>query len=113
MRKRNKQIVEITYKDVKLFKQLARTGITDRNQAEEFLKMTSKRLNKLESSKYIRRNITFVAGGNIQIIRLDKKGSRFCREKLGLSVARTQSNYFRHDLLLTYAYNHLSEEIQD
>jgi hypothetical protein len=113
MKQKSKQIVEITYKEIKLLKQLARTGITDRFQIKKFYKIKPSILEKLESTKYIRINNTCVAGRNTQIIRLDKSGSRFCREKLGLNVARTQSNYFNHDLILTYAYNSLNEEMQD
>ena len=110
---KNNSTIKITHKEIKLLKQLARTGITDKYQVKEFFKIKPNVLDQLENSKYIRRRITCVAGRSTQIIRLDNAGTRLCREKLGLSVARTQSNYFRHDLILTYAYNHLSEEMQE
>jgi hypothetical protein len=112
--RRSKYVKRLTYKETKLFRQLARTGITDRSQVEKFFKINSNRLSQLENSKYIRHRNACVGGKNIQIFQLDKAGTKFCREKLGFNkIAHSQSNHMEHDLKLSYAYNSLPEKIQE
>jgi hypothetical protein len=114
MGKRSNYIKKITGKEINLFKQLARTGLTDKSQSKQFFKINPNRLNQLENSKYIKRYNSCVAGKNTQLIQLDEKGIIFCRNKLGIDkLAHSQSNHLEHDLKVTYAYNQLPEEVQE
>lgn len=110
----SKYIKCLTHREIKLFKQLARTGLTDRNQAKLFCNLNIDRLKKLENSGYIKRQIHAVSGKPQEIIRLDKKGKDFCKNEMGIrSFAAAQSNHLTHDLKLSAAYYSLPDKVQE
>jgi DNA-binding PadR family transcriptional regulator len=106
-------VKQLTHRDLKLFTQLAKTGLTDRNQATLFCNLNLDRLKKLENSGYINRRVHAVDGKPQEIIRLDKKGKKFCKRELGVkSFATAQTNHLTHDLKVSAAYYSLPEYIQ-
>ena len=110
----SKFIKKITGREDRLFKQLAKTGLTDRTQAKIFCNLNPERLQKLENSKYIKLSKHGVCGKNTMIIRLDKKGKDYCKNELKLtSFASAQSNHLEHDLKLSLAYYSVTEEVQE
>lgn len=110
----SKYIKKITSREEKLFKQLARTGLTDRSQAKIFCNLNPDRLQKLQNSGYIKLENHSVLGQNTQIIRLDTKGVSYCKDELNIqSLAYAQSNHLEHDLKLSMAYYSLKEEVQE
>ena len=112
--RKSKYIKKITNREVKLFKQLARTGLTDRAQAKIFCNLNPDRLEKLENSGYISRANHCVDGENTEIIRLASKGKRYCKEELSIdSFAYAQTNHLNHDLKLSMAYYSLPNEVQE
>lgn len=107
-------IKKITNREEKLFKQIARTGLTDRNQAKVFCNLNPDRLQKLENSGYIKLERHSVLGQNTEIIRLDTKGVTYCKDELNIqSLAYAQSNHLEHDLKLSMSYYSLKEEVQE
>jgi hypothetical protein len=105
---------ELTSKDIKLFKQLAKTGVSDVHQAKKFIKLSIKRIKQLEDLKYIKTRKYRSPEIITTAIKLDNKGKSFCKHRLFFPyLASSQINHLYHDILLTYAYNSLSEEIQD
>lgn len=114
MARESKYVKRITHREVSLFKNLARTGLTDRSQANTFHNINNNRLKKLENSKYIKRESFCVNGKNTEIIKLDKKGKSFCRNKLEIrSFATAQTNHLTHDLKVSLAYNSLTHEVKE
>ena len=110
----SKYIKHITHRDIELFKQLARTGVTDRSQSEIFAKVNGDRLKKLENSGYIKRDTYCVSGKSTEIIRLNSKGKTYCSKELNIkSFAAAQSNHLEHDLKLSLAYYSLSGETRE
>jgi len=107
-------IKKITGREIKLFKQLARTGLTDKTQAKIFCNLNPDRLAKLEKSGYIKRQVHAVEGKPTEIIRLDVKGKNFCKNDLGFrSFAVAQTNHLTHDLKVSAAYYSLPEKVQE
>lgn len=112
--KESQYVKKITGREVKLFKQLARTGLTDRAQAKIFCYLNSDRLQKLEKSGYLKTSAHGVAGQNNLIIQLGKEGKSYCRNELNInSFATAQSNHLEHDLKLSLTYYSLPEKIQE
>lgn len=112
--RKSQYIKKITGREVRLFKQLAKTGLTDRNQAKVFCNLNSDRLKKLENSGYIKLANYTVAGKNQEIVRLDSKGKEYCLIELNINhFATAQTNHLEHDLKLSMAYYSLREEIQE
>lgn len=110
----SKYIKKITGREEKLFKQLARTGLTDRTQAKIFCNINPDRLKKLENSKYITRSNHCVEGQNTEIIRLGSMGKSYCKNDLNIdSFAYAQSNHLTHDLKLSLSYYSLPAEVQE
>lgn len=110
----SKYVKKITGREEKLFKQLSKTGLTDRSQAKIFCNLNPARLEKLENSKYITRSNHCVDGQNTEIIRLGTKGKVYCQNDLNIkSFAYAQSNHLTHDLKLSLSYYSLSPEIQE
>lgn len=107
-------IKKVTGREVKLFKQLARTGLTDRTQAKIFCEINHSRLQKLEKSGYLKLSKQGVSGQSNLIIRLGKEGKAYCRNELNIdSFASAQSNHLEHDLKLSLAYYSLPEGVQE
>lgn len=112
--KESKYIKKITGREEKLFKQLARTGLTDRTQAKIFCNINPNRLEKLENSKYITRSNHCVDGKNTEIIRLSSAGKFYCQNDLNINTfAYAQSNHLTHDLKLSLSYYSLPSEVQE
>lgn len=112
--KESKYVKKITNREVKLFKQLSRTGLTDRTQASIFCNLNNKRLEKLQNSGYIRKTNYCVNGKNTEIIRLDKEGIKYCKKHLGAKqIASAQTNHLEHDLKLSLTYYSLPPEVQE
>jgi len=112
--RKSKYVKKITGREVKLFKQLARTGLTDKTQAKIFCNIGHDRLQKLENSGYLQLSKHGVAGQNTLIVRLDHKGKAYCRDELNInSFGSAQTNHLEHDLRLSLAYYSLPEEIQE
>lgn len=105
---------KITGREEKLFKQIARTGLTDRNQAKIFCNINSDRLKKLENSGYIKLEKHSVLGQNTEIVRLNSKGISYCKDELDIkSFAYAQSNHLEHDLKLSLVYYNLDNTTQE
>ena len=112
--RKSSKIKVITHRDEKLFKQLARTGLTDRASAKGFCNLNPERLEKLQNSGYIKLSNHGVNGRNTTIIQLDTKGKAYCRDVLNFdSFAAAQTNHLVHDLKLSIAYYSLPSEIQE
>lgn len=112
--RKSQYVKKITNREVKLFKQLARIGLTDRGQAKIFCNLTTDRLKKLENSGYIKRSNHCVAGQNTEIIRLDRQGKEYCKDELNIqSFAYAQTNHLTHDLRLSATYYSLTKEVQE
>lgn len=110
----SKYIKKITHREEKLFKQLSRTGLTDRTQAKIFCNLNPQRLKKLENSGYIKLSNHGVNGKNTQIITLGSKGKTYCRENFAIgSFAAAQKNHLTHDLRLSITYYSLPQEVQE
>lgn len=110
----SKYVKKITHREEKLFKQLSRTGLTDRTQAKIYCNLNPERLQKLENSGYIKLSNHGVGGQNTQIIMLDSKGKSYCRENFGTnSFAAAQTNHLTHDLRLSNTYYSLPPEVQE
>ena len=113
MSRRSKYVKRITHREVRLFNQLSKTGITDISQMDEFYNINKNRLEKLENSNYIFSRNAFVGGRVTRVCKLGSAGKKFCKETLGIKhLNASQSNHMEHDLKLTYVYNNLSPEIQ-
>lgn len=109
-----KQIKIVTCREEKLFRQLSKTGLTDRNQAKIFCNLNVDRLQKLKNSNYIKLNRHVVKGKNVEVIRLDDKGKRYCEENFGTKhFAHAQLNHLEHDLKLSLAYYSLDYKTQN
>lgn len=112
--RKTQYVKKITSRDVKLFKQISRTGLADRTQAKDFCNINPNRIDKLEKSGYIKTKSLSVNGQNTQIIQLDKVGKKFCKDELDIkSFAVAQTNHVSHDLKLSLVYYSLPGKIQD
>ncbi|MCC5911844.1 MAG: hypothetical protein JJT76_15600 [Clostridiaceae bacterium] len=112
--RKSKYVKVITNREEKLFKQLARTGLSDRVQAKLFCNLNTERLKKLENSGYIKLSNHAVKGENTEIIQLANKGKAYCTENLNInSFAAAQTNHLTHDLRLSATYYALPEKQQE
>lgn len=114
MGRKNEHIKVLTSRDIRLLRQLDRTGVAAGDQVKFYCGLTANRINKLQRSGYIKTTNMTVDGVNTRIIYLDKMGKNFCYKNYGTKyVYHTQSNHIRHDLRLTEAYYNLPSCIQD
>lgn len=112
--RKSESVKVLTGRDIKLLRQLDRTGVTASDQAKIYCGISTERLNKLEKSGYVKTKNMTVDGANTRIIQLDKTGDKFCKENYGTRyVYHTQDNHITHDLRLTEAYYNLPSHVQD
>ena len=112
--RKSTKVKALTYRDVKLIKQLARTGMANVQQAKEYCNLNKDRLLKLEKSGYIKNSNHIVRGQNTMIIQLDSIGKEYCRQEEGIrTYCKAQTNHLEHDLKLTEMYYNLTPEIQN
>lgn len=106
--------LKITNREIKLFKQLARTGLTDEAQAKIFCDIKRDRLKRLEEEKYIKLEKRAVEGKNTLIVQLDKRGKEWCKNEANIqSFAAAQKNHLTHDLRLSATYYSIPEQIRE
>lgn len=112
--RKSEKIKVLTHRDIKLLKQLSRTGISNRQQTKEYCNINDNRIKQLEKSGYIKISEHIVRGSNLQIIQLNKAGKEYCRQEEGTYMfCKAQTNHLEHDLKLTEIYYNLKSEIQD
>lgn len=112
--RKSQKVKILTDRDIDLLKQLARTGITNGQQAKEFCKLSAERIGKLEKSGYVVTSYHAVRGANNLILQLNKLGKEYCRQEFGIRIfGSAQTNHLEHDLKLTEIYYNLIPEIQD
>ena len=111
----NGYVKKIMARDEKLLTQLAKTGIASIEQAEKYCDVKTKRLKRLERSKYVKLTTITNAGKEITVIQLEKRGKAYVQGKLmnDQALARAQIDHVDHDLKLTEAYYRLPERYQE
>lgn len=114
MGRTSSKIKVVTGRDQELMKQLSRTGISTSEQAREYCKLSSTRLDKLEKSGYIKTSNHIVNGQSCRIIQLDKGGKEYCRQEIGTqNYCIAQTNHLAHDIKLTDIYYKLNEDVRE
>ena len=103
--RKSSKVKKMTHREVKLFKQLARTGLATREQAKEHCGISYERLQKIENSGYITLDKVVHEGKNRIVMQLSRKGKGFCKAELNVkSFATAQKNHIYHDVKLTELY---------
>lgn len=108
------RIKHITHRDMKLLRQLDRTGIAAADQAKIYCDISLERISKLEKSGFVTTSSHIVDGKNIMIIQLDDVGRDYCKDSFNTKYFyHTQITHLKHDLRLTEMYYNLKPEIQE
>lgn len=112
--RKSSHVKVITGRDLKLLKQLSRTGIAATDQAELYCGLSESRLLKLEKSGYIKSENFVVEGVNTKVIQLNNAGKDYCKGNFNTnSFCQAQTNHLTHDLRLTEVYYSLDPDIQN